>query len=107
MINSKLVDEAKKYLPRCHYVDGKYSISKRQKGLHSERVVMSLLVEKKIQKVLDNYPNAINVNFSKSTKSVYFEIESTSYRISNHTKDFEGEQIIIKWDTELTLNHGN
>jgi hypothetical protein len=98
----ELITEAKKYLPRCVEIDGRYSISKRMKGTHEAHVVRGMILEKKIQVIFDRYKSqAKNVVHSMTTKSIYFDIGSVPHRISNHYKSFGGNQIIIDWNTPI------
>ncbi len=98
----ELITEARKYLPRCIEVNGKYSISKRVKGTHEPHIVKGAIVQKKIDIVFQRYkPQAKNVVHSMSTKSIYFDIGSIPHRISNHYKPFGGNQIIIDWNTPI------
>ena len=81
-----------------------YKISKRIKGYHKANVIKSDIVRRKIE-VIKNWhikQGAILVDYSMTTKSIYLTYNNAPLRISDHKKEFEGGQIIVSYDTDLS-----
>lgn len=114
-IKNPLLEEGKKYFPKLKEIDGRYYLNyPKNKGSFSENGFKNHLVNYKIEKVLE-WIKAKNINYSKSTQSVYFTLNGKEFRVSDHKKkSFEGIDITIKWNTPIedimqskTLYHGS
>jgi hypothetical protein len=82
--------------PRPRYFIG------NNKGSYAETGVKHLIVRNIINTLLklakDN--GAINLVFSTMTDSVYFNMHGEYLRLSDHTKPFNGINVIINWNTD-------
>lgn len=89
---------AKQYYPKAYLRDdGKIRLTKGS-GYHVERVIENQIKQRIIDLKLADFINkgASNIVTSRSSKSVYFTFNGIPFRISDHEKYFDGEQIIVK-----------
>lgn len=96
--------ECRKYFKKfAKYKKDQYSIS-GLKGKHTMQTIKHRLIEKKIA-CLTNFAKqkgALNICYSKTTKSIYFLFDNERYRISDHWKrTFKGTDVTIYWDTDF------
>lgn len=92
-----LLKIAKQYYPKATLRDdGKIRLTKGS-GYHTEHVIKHEILNRIIKLKLADFINkgATNIVSSLSTKSVYFTFNKIPFRISEHEKYFDGEQIIV------------
>lgn len=109
----KLFDEGKKFYPKLRFIKVKDKYSNKEnlraftnypknKGSYSLGSFKNAIAVFKIRKTIDwlKDKGISELNFSKSTNSVYFTYKKKTFRISDHKRnDFNGTSIIINWNT--------
>jgi hypothetical protein len=82
----------------------------KNRGSFSVGSFKNHIIDIKIKKTIDWLGNKLikNLNYSKTTSSVYFNYNNKNFRMSNHRKNsFNGIDILINWDTspQEIVNH--
>lgn len=106
--NTTLVIEGKKVFSR--FIEHKtqdikqplYRYTGTGKGRHSEIRAKKDITAQKIDLLLEyaRKAGAYNIRRSNTTKSVYFDLNSIEFRISDHKNPaFEGITFIIQWNS--------
>lgn len=103
--NELLYNEGKKFYPKLKIIDNRFYVNyPKNKGSFSVSGFKNLLTNKKIRAVvewLSKKHQIDNLNFSSTTNSAYFKINSIDYRLSDHRKkSFNGVDLTITWDTK-------
>lgn len=113
-ISDDLFNEGKKFYPKLRFIKvadkytgeeklrvfTNYSKNKGSYSLNSFKKTLAIIKIGKTVSWLTTKKNVKNLTFSKSTNSVYFDINKKKFRISDHvSNNFNGVSIIIKWYT--------
>jgi hypothetical protein len=80
----------------------KYRFTTGGKGYHKEATALNVVIERKINILLEyaRKKGARNIIRSRTSKSVYFEFMGFDFRLSDHEqKEFVGVSIIVKWNS--------
>ena len=113
-LNDPLYIEGKKYYPNLSIrnVGTNYDLTekprffinyKKNKGSYTYNSFKKTLTTKKITKTLEWLKDKGKIDDfvgSISTNSIYFTFNDLPVRISDHPKESNGVDIIIKWDTQ-------
>lgn len=115
-LNDPLYIEGKKYFTNLSVrnVSTHYDLTekprffinyKKNKGSFTYNSFKNHLTSKKIEKTIDWLKDKGKIDDfvgSITTNSIYFTFNGVPVRISDHQKETNGVQIIIKWDTQST-----
>lgn len=102
----ELLIEGRKCMPHLREYGEGYRISKKQRGVHKEHVVKGQITESKISYLIEciKLLDGNGISYSKTSKSVYFTIGNTLFRLSNHkSRTFEGVTILISWRSDVGM----
>lgn len=96
-------DEGKKYFPKLKVIDNRFYLNyPKNKGSFSLGSFKDYIFRYKRDNTLrwmQKQGNVSNIKYAEATGSLYFKFNNKNIRISDHKKQFDGEDILIQWNT--------
>lgn len=96
-------NEGKKYFPKLKVIDSRFYLNyPKNKGSFSLSGFKTHIQHHKRDNTLrwiQKQGKVTNIKYA-DTGSLYFKFNDKNMRISNHKKPFDGEDILIKWNTQ-------